>query len=160
MARNTTTVYLACCLGAVGLTIAGCSGEYTRADSGTLVGAVAGGIVGNQFGGGRGRAVATVAGALIGGIVGNQVGQALDERDRELASRAELTALEDGESGRAVPWRNPDSGHYGEVVPQRSYERAERTCRDYEHRVWIDGRREVITGTACRRSDGTWTTVS
>lgn len=40
---------------------------------GALLGAVVGGALGNQFGRGDGRAVATVIGALGGGIVGNQI---------------------------------------------------------------------------------------
>lgn len=40
---------------------------------GALLGAVVGGAIGNQFGKGDGRAVATVIGALGGGIVGNQI---------------------------------------------------------------------------------------
>ena len=49
--------------------------------AGSVLGAVAGGVLGHQFGGGRGRDVATVAGALAGGYGGNQVQGALQERD-------------------------------------------------------------------------------
>lgn len=41
--------------------------------AGSVLGAVAGGVLGHQFGGGRGKDVATVAGALAGGYAGNQV---------------------------------------------------------------------------------------
>jgi len=144
----------------VSLAVAGCAGEFNRAESGTVIGAVAGGILGNQVGKGTGRTVATVAGALVGGIVGHEIGRSMDAQDRRLAQDAELRALEDGPSGRPIAWRNPDSGHYGEVVPRRAYERADRTCRDYEHTVWIDEQREVVRGTACRQPDGTWRTIS
>jgi uncharacterized protein YcfJ len=40
---------------------------------GALIGAVVGGALGNQFGRGDGRAVATVIGALGGGVLGNQI---------------------------------------------------------------------------------------
>lgn len=40
---------------------------------GTGVGAVVGGLLGNQIGGGNGRKIATVAGALLGGYTGNEV---------------------------------------------------------------------------------------
>ena len=40
---------------------------------GTGVGAVVGGLLGNQVGGGNGKKVATVAGALMGGYAGNEV---------------------------------------------------------------------------------------
>jgi uncharacterized protein YcfJ len=39
----------------------------------TVLGAIIGGVVGNQFGHGDGRVVATVAGAAIGGTIGHQV---------------------------------------------------------------------------------------
>ncbi|MCR8699279.1 glycine zipper 2TM domain-containing protein [Campylobacter ureolyticus] len=40
---------------------------------GTAIGAVGGGVVGNQFGGGSGKKLATVAGAIAGGYAGNRV---------------------------------------------------------------------------------------
>ena len=40
---------------------------------GTGIGAVAGGLLGNQVGGGNGKKLATVAGVLLGGYVGNEV---------------------------------------------------------------------------------------
>ncbi|MCS6209035.1 outer membrane lipoprotein [Shewanella baltica] len=40
----------------------------------TFGGALAGGVIGNQFGGGSGRDVATILGALIGGGIGNRYG--------------------------------------------------------------------------------------
>lgn len=41
--------------------------------AGTVIGAVAGGLLGNQVGGGNGKKLATVAGAAAGGYAGNQV---------------------------------------------------------------------------------------
>ena len=41
--------------------------------AGTAIGAVVGGLVGNQFGGGKGKTLATVAGAAAGGYGGNKV---------------------------------------------------------------------------------------
>ncbi len=40
---------------------------------GTALGAVAGGLIGNQVGGGSGKKLATVAGAVGGGYAGNQI---------------------------------------------------------------------------------------
>jgi uncharacterized protein YcfJ len=42
---------------------------------GIATGAVVGGLIGNQVGGGRGRTLATVAGAVGGGFLGNIAGQ-------------------------------------------------------------------------------------
>jgi uncharacterized protein YcfJ len=49
--------------------------------AGSLLGAVAGGVIGHQFGGGHGRDVTTVAGALAGGYTGNQVQGSLQDQD-------------------------------------------------------------------------------
>ena len=140
--------------------LAGCGpGGLSKADGGTAVGAVAGGIIGNRVGNGTGRVLATVAGAFVGGVVGHTIGTSLDDQDRRLAQQAELAALEDGRSGIARPWRNPDSGRYGEVVPQTPYKRGANHCRDYTHTVFISGRPETMSGTACRNIDGTWSNI-
>ena len=49
--------------------------------AGSVLGAVAGGVIGHQFGGGRGKDVATVVGALGGGYAGNQAQGALQNND-------------------------------------------------------------------------------
>ncbi len=135
------------------LLFAGCANNQ---DSGLAVGAIAGGLVGNQFGKGNGRVLATVAGAVVGGIVGSEIGRRMDEHDRLMAQQAEFDALETGESGRSRQWRNPDNGHYGEVTPSRPYKRGVADCRDYAHTIYIDGRPQTMKGTACRNPDGTW----
>lgn len=48
----------------------------THRVAGTAIGAVAGGVVGHQVGGGKGKTLATVGGAVAGGVVGNQVQKA------------------------------------------------------------------------------------
>jgi surface antigen len=144
---------------AVGLALplAGCE---TKQDQGLVAGAVAGGLLGNTVGRGQGRGATTIVGAVLGGIIGSEIGRSMDKTDRLLAQRAELEALERGQSGVAVPWRNPDSRYYGEVVPGPPYRRGPSDCRDYEHRVFIDGRPQILRGTACRNYDGTWRSVS
>jgi uncharacterized protein YcfJ len=48
--------------------------------AGTAIGAVAGGLLGHQVGGGNGKTLATVGGAVAGGYVGNRV-QANHQRE-------------------------------------------------------------------------------
>jgi surface antigen len=131
-----------------------------KADTGLAVGALAGGILGNQVGKGTGRVAATAIGAVIGGIVGSEIGRGMDQQDRMLAQQAEYDALERGQSGVSRQWRNPDNGRYGEVVPSRPYKRGETDCRDYTHKIYIDGQSQAMRGTACRNADGTWTNVT
>ena len=140
--------------------LAGCGPNGpSKADTGLVGGAVAGGLIGSSFGKGNGNVLATAAGAVVGGIIGNEIGRSLDERDRLLAQQTEFDALERGESGRVRTWRNPDNGRYGEVVPSRPYRRGARDCRDYTHKIYIDGRPQAMRGTACRNPDGTWSNV-
>ena len=49
--------------------------------AGTALGAVAGGLVGSQIGGGSGRKLTTIAGAAAGGYAGNQVQKNLQEQN-------------------------------------------------------------------------------
>jgi uncharacterized protein YcfJ len=47
--------------------------EQPKSGAGALLGAVAGGAVGNQIGSGGGRAVATMAGVIGGAVLGNRI---------------------------------------------------------------------------------------
>jgi uncharacterized protein YcfJ len=47
--------------------------RYDNTNTGTIVGAIVGGALGNQVGKGDGRKAATVAGAVIGGAVGREI---------------------------------------------------------------------------------------
>src|SRR5436190_5973234 len=42
-----------------------------RVGAGAAIGAIAGGVLGHQVGGGRGNDAATVGGAILGGLLGN-----------------------------------------------------------------------------------------
>ena len=141
------------------MTLAAC-GPGRRAESGTLVGAVAGGLLGSQIGKGKGKVAGAIAGAFLGGVVGNEIGRRMDEVDRRAAMEAEYRALETGRSGTATPWRNPNTGNYGTVVPGQPYKSAGADCRTYTHTIYIKGRPETLTGKACRKPDGTWGKVS
>ena len=147
------------------VSLAACSGNPEtgtgpRENTGTLVGAVAGGLIGSQFGGTTGdRVAAGIAGAAIGGLIGNRIGAGMDDEDKQRAYAAQMQALEGGRSGAAVQWKNPDSGRYGSVVPGPAYQANGQQCRQYTHTIYIDGRPQVARGTACRNPDGSWTAV-
>jgi len=130
--------------------LAGCN--PTKQDVGTLVGAGTGAFVGSQIGSGTGQLAAVAIGTLLGGYVGGSIGQNMDELDRYRTQQA----LETVPTGQSVSWRNPDSRVGYEVTPTRTYESASGPCRDYTTEAVIDGRPEVVHGTACRQSDGTW----
>ena len=105
---------------AASLLFGGCANNQ---EGGTAIGAITGGIIGNQFGKGSGKVATTLAGAVVGGIIGNEIGRSLDARDRELARRAEYDAWESGPPRQPVRWRNPDNGRYGEIIVEDYYYR-------------------------------------
>jgi surface antigen len=105
-------------------------------------------------------AAAAVSDAALGGMLGPKIGARLDDDDRRLATEAQLEALERGLPGAPVPWRNPASGHFGNVVPGPAYARQGSTCRGYSHSVSIAGRFDIARGTACRVSDGPWSAAT
>ena len=76
------------------------------------------------------------------------------------AYTAQMQALDSGPSGAPVAWRNPDSGRYGNVVPGPAYQTNGGYCRQYTHTVYIDAKPQIERGTACRKPDGSWSTVS
>jgi surface antigen len=140
-----------------GLTVSGCSaGSGPKETSGAVIGGVAGGLLGSTIGHGNGRAAATIFGAAVGAVVGAGIGRSLDERDREYA---ELAADRSLRRNDIEDWENPDSGNRGRFRPLRTYQSASRDCRDFEHTIWVKGEPEVIEGTACEMSDGSWRVV-
>jgi surface antigen len=122
--------------------------------AGTVIGAVVGGLLGNQIGHGDGRAAATILGAIAGGAVGNTVGRYMDDADRMRTAQV----LETASTGAPTHWRNPDTGREYTVVPTRTYASAQGPCREYTVDAVIGGRAEKIYGTACRQPDGSWRT--
>ncbi|MEO5630231.1 MAG: glycine zipper 2TM domain-containing protein [Thermomonas sp.] len=48
--------------------------------TGTVIGAVAGGLIGNQVGGGKGKDLATIGGAVAGGVAGHKIQRHRQER--------------------------------------------------------------------------------
>ncbi len=139
--------------------LSGC-GAANKEGTGTLVGAVAGGVIGNQFGKGSGKVAATALGAVAGGILGNEIGHNLDEQDRQMAAQAQYRALEYGRPGYPTAWNDPSNNYHGSVEVGGYYNQGGYRCRRYTHTIWVEGQPQVATGTACRNPDGTWRTVS
>ncbi|WP_022722847.1 RT0821/Lpp0805 family surface protein [Rhodopseudomonas sp. B29] len=106
---------------------------------------------------GHSDSAAAVDSAAMGGLIGPKIGALLNAEDRRLAYAAELEALDNGESGAPVPWKNATSGRYGNIVPGPAYARQGATCRGFQHAVTIGRQIEIARGTACRSPEGQWT---
>ena len=143
---------LAVCLA---LTLAACSTAPTKQDQGVLIGAIAGGILGHQVGGGSGQVLATMAGTVAGAMIGGSIGKQMDETDR-LNTAA---ALENVRTGVPSSWVNPDTGYEYVVTPTNTYDSGTGPCREYTMDATIGGKTEQVYGTACRQADGSWKIV-
>ncbi len=88
---------------------------------------VVGGVLGNQFGVVPGKVAATAAGTFIGAGLGGRVGKYMDKQDRLEMQQA----LETAPTGKAVTWRNPDSGNTYHVTSTRTYYHQRQPCREY-----------------------------
>lgn len=133
-----------------------CSNVPSKEEQGVLIGAVAGGILGNQVGGGSGRVLATMVGAIAGGAIGGSVGRSMDEQDRARMA----ASLENVRTGVSTSWVNPDTGYEYQMTPTRTYEADNQPCREYTMNAKIGGKTEQVYGTACRQADGSWQIVN
>lgn len=106
-----------CCVAILG----GCVSDQKQGQAiGTVLGGVAGVLIGSQFGSGSGRIVAMVAGAAAGAFIGNQVGALLDERERLAVAKESNAALENASDGQSSVWSNPDTGATAVITPTAS----------------------------------------
>lgn len=127
----------------------------TKEDSGTLLGAVGGALLGSAVTNDSGVGIAI--GTLAGAYIGRNVGKSLDEADQQKMYETTQSALETGTSGNASQWHNPDSGNSGTITPQPAYDNTDgQYCREYQQTVTIAGKPETAYGTACRQPDGSW----
>jgi len=139
--------------GLIALSLAACETGPTKQQTGTVLGGVIGGVLGSQIGGGSGKTIATIAGVLVGAYIGGYIGKSMDENDRYKAQQA----LEDNRVNQPSSWRNPDNGNNYTVTPTRTFTGSGgEPCRDYTTEAVIDGKKEIIHGTACRQADNTW----
>ena len=125
------------------------SGCATKSGTGTVVGGAAGAAIGGLAGGGTGMLI----GAIAGGALGYATGRVLEEEDRRRAA----IALE---QDRAMTWHNAHTGAEYRMVPGPSSYVEGRRCREFQMYAEVDGKPDTITGTACRRPDGTWEAMS
>lgn len=124
---------------------------------GTLMGAGVGALLGAQMGGGKGKLAAVVIGTLGGAYLGSEIGKSLDAADRMFMEQNAQSTLEYSKTDERSSWKNPDSGNSGTFKPTRTYASTSgQSCREYETTIYIDGREETATGTACRQPDGSW----
>lgn len=134
----------------------GTTPQMKKKDIGSIGGAVIGGVLGSNVGGGKGQMVAVGVGTLLGALAGSSIGSSLDRADEMYAQRAWQQA-HTAPVGDTITWTNPESGNRGSYTPQREGRTNDnRSCREYEQTIIIDGQAETGVGIACQNNDGTW----
>lgn len=138
------------------ISLVGCS-NMSKQDVGTVSGAVAGGLLGSQFGGGSGKLVAVGIGTMAGAFLGGSVGKSMDDVDKMKMQRA----LESTPVGQPAYWQNAKTGTNYTVVPVKNVtHNGNKYCREYRTTAVIGGKTEQVYGKACRQPDGSWKIVS
>jgi uncharacterized protein YcfJ len=72
--------------------------------AGTAIGAVAGGLLGNQIGGGKGRTLATVAGAVGGGYAGHEIQERRQETNTTTSTVRKCNTVAGASSDKIVAY--------------------------------------------------------
>lgn len=140
--------------------VAGCANTGPKEGMGGIIGAVGGGLLGSQIGGGSGKLIATAAGTLLGAVVGGSIGQQMDRQDRIKAQSA-IQSASQGPLGYEVEWENPRSGNHGRVVSTREGTTTQgHYCREYHQTIHVGGKVKDGYGTACRMPDGSWKIIN
>lgn len=140
-------------------TLAAC--DVDRQQIGTIAGAAGGAVAGKAIGGsGTSGTIGLIVGALAGGYLGNQVGKWLDDKDRDKINQTTTRAASSGKNGEVFYWANPDSGNRGSVTATESYASGGQTCRAVTQTVTTaNGQSANGNGTVCKQADGTWRVV-
>jgi surface antigen len=113
--------------------------------TGTVLGAIAGGLIGGFASHGNG--LATVGGVIGGGVLGNVIAGDMDCEDQAQAYPIYVDAL-NGDIGRPYEWRRgPNRGTF---TPTREFRRGGQICREFTETTWRGGRSSTRNGVACR----------
>ncbi len=128
--------------------------------AGALVGALAGGLLGNAVAGRGDKTGATVAGVIAGGAIGMALTTKVQCEDRSYMYKTYSDGFNAGRPGARYNWENPRTRNRGEMEVIDYYEDEDNfRCAVYANTIYIDGRREEARGRACQQPDGNWAII-
>ena len=117
--------------------------------TGTILGAIAGGLIGGFASHGNG--LATVGGVVGGGILGNAIAGDMDCDDQAQAYPIYVDSL-NGPVGRPYEWRR--GPNHGTFTSTREYRRGGQVCREFTTTTYRGPNTRTRTGVACRDISG------
>jgi len=123
-------------------------------------GALVGGLIGYQFGGGWGSYIMAGLGAAAGGLTGLTVARNLSPADHSFFNRSGSQALNFAPVGQTSSWSNPQNGHNGTFTPNRAFTaNTGQNCKEFT--ATVNGPKGFVIErlTACLQSDGSWQVV-
>lgn len=101
------------------VTVRSQSSRYDNTNTGTIVGAIVGGALGNTVGRGDGRRAATVAGAVIGGAVGREIDAGDNQPRTTVRTEERCEIVETIHSDRRIAGYDVSYRYRGEVYHSR-----------------------------------------
>lgn len=139
------------CLFLVFLLLLGCA---TRRQTGAVIGAAAGGALGELIDDEGEEGL--IIGALAGGLLGYAIGDYMDRRDRRQLERT----LEKTPDDRTRSWTNKSTGRDIAVTPTDTFTNEQgRPCRAFELEFETSETTKQADGVACQRPNGEWEIV-
>lgn len=139
---------------AIGVT--GCATNPNNQDVGRIFGTIAGAGVGSLFGNGSGSTLMTIVGGVAGYVIGGNIGRSMDQADQERAGRLAHRGFEQPTPGvYRDSWRNQDGAPVQSQVTTRPYyqDNNGRQCRPFtqETTIRMQGQPQtaVHRGVAC-----------
>jgi len=100
----------------------------------------------------------TAASAQFVALLKNGPAELFDDRDLRLFLDAATRALDDGTENQPVAWKNPDTGHGGDMTVLKRFESNGRQCQRIRVRNEAQGRKSDMQHNLCM-VDGRWRLV-
>lgn len=111
---------------------------------------------------------ASLASLLVGTGVGQMMGRAgvesayaraglMTPGDLSSSDATLKASLESDTSGTSRSWKNPDNGHFGEIMPVRTFKSSQgQYCREFVETATVSGTSTEAGGIACRQPGVGW----
>ena len=102
--------------------------------------------------------VSTAASAQFVALLKNSPAELFDDMDLRIFLDTARRVLDDGAEDKPVAWKNPDTGHGGEMTVLKRYESNGRQCQRIRVRNEAQGRKSDMQHNLCM-VDGRWRLV-
>jgi surface antigen len=92
-------------------------------------------------------------------LLKNTPAERFDKEDLRIFMATSDQALDGTPDGETLTWKNPETGHHGDITVLKSFESKGRACKDLRVRNEADGRKGDNKLNWCK-ADGKWRLLS